>query len=81
MLISEATFSAEQEDLAFQYFHSTTKQAATLAKEGNVNQLIMTHISSRYQLTDYKDLLKEAREIFPDTVLANDFIIIKLVNR
>lgn len=73
VLIYEATFNAEQEDLAFQYFHSTTKQAATLAKEGNVKQLIMTHISSRYQQADYEDLLKEAQEIFRDTELANDF--------
>ncbi|MCG5102985.1 ribonuclease Z [Oceanobacillus alkalisoli] len=73
VLIYEATFKAEQEDLAFQYFHSTTKQAATLAKEGNVKQLIMTHISSRYQQEDDEDLLQEARVIFPDTELANDF--------
>ncbi|WP_164668694.1 ribonuclease Z [Virgibacillus doumboii] len=73
VLVHEATFGGEHEDLAHNYFHSTTKQAATLAKAGNVKRLVMTHISSRYQKEDYNMLLDEAKEIFPSTELANDF--------
>lgn len=73
VLIHEATFDHTKADLARQYFHSTTSQAATLAKEGNVKRLVLTHISSRYQKENNEYLLTEAREIFPNTELANDF--------
>lgn len=73
MLVHEATFDREKEELAQEYFHSTTEQAATLAKEGNVGSLILTHISSRYQEDDLEMLLSEARDIFPNTNLAYDF--------
>lgn len=73
VLVHEATFNHERQALAKQYFHSTTVQAAELAKESNVNRLILTHISSRYQNEDNKQLLQEARGIFPDTELANDY--------
>lgn len=78
LLIHEATFSHEHEKLAYDYFHSTTVQAAKLAKEGNVKRLILTHISSRYQMEDYKQLLQEAQEIFSETELAKDFYTITL---
>lgn len=73
VLVHEATFGKEKETLAHQYFHSTTTQAATLAKQSNVKRLVLTHISSRYQQEDNQELVTEAREIFPNTVLANDF--------
>lgn len=73
LLVHEATFKSDQEDLAHAYFHTTTKQAATLAKEADVKRLIMTHISSRFQQADEEELLKEAQEVFPNTELAYDF--------
>ncbi|OZU90035.1 ribonuclease Z [Virgibacillus indicus] len=73
VLVHEATFNHERQALAKQYFHSTTVQAAELAKASNVNRLILTHISSRYQKEDNQDLLREAKEIFSDTELANDY--------
>ncbi|HLS08558.1 ribonuclease Z [Lentibacillus sp.] len=73
VLVHEATFGHEKADLAKAYFHSTTKQAATLADESNVEKLVLTHISSRYQQSDDQKLLTEAREIFPKTELAHDF--------
>src|SRR5699024_3142144 len=73
VLIHEATFEHSAEDLAYKYFHSTTTQAAQLAKENNVKKLILTHISSRYQKEDLPRLLEEARSIFPNTEMANDF--------
>jgi len=73
MLVHEATFDGEKKTLANEYFHSTTTQAAALAKSGSVHSLILTHISSRYQKEDNDMLLAEAREVFPNTYLAQDF--------
>jgi ribonuclease Z len=73
VLVHEATFGQEKAQLAEQYFHSTTAQAAALAEKAAVGKLVLTHISSRYQKEDYGKLLKEAQTIFPDTVLADDF--------
>ncbi|WP_371068679.1 ribonuclease Z [Sediminibacillus sp. JSM 1682029] len=73
LLIHEATFKGDDEALAFDYFHSTTRQAARLAKAAAVDKLVMTHISSRYQADMLEQLLEEAREIFPNTALAQDF--------
>ncbi|MBP1969678.1 ribonuclease Z [Virgibacillus natechei] len=73
VLVHESTFANELETLANKYFHSTTKQAAMLAKESNSKKLVLTHISSRYQSEDNQMLLAEAREVFPNTELASDF--------
>ena len=72
ILIHEATFAADKRELAHDYFHSTTAEAATLAKTANVQQLILTHLSSRYQEEEEKLLLNEARAIFPNTDMAHD---------
>ncbi|SEG05801.1 ribonuclease Z [Paenibacillus sp. UNC499MF] len=73
VLVHEATFGAEREDLAEAYDHSTTEQAARTASDGGVGALIMTHISSRYQGEGADRLLEEARAIHPDSWLAEDF--------
>jgi ribonuclease Z len=73
VLIHEATFSKEEENLAFNYFHATTAQAATIANLAGVKNLILTHISSRYQSEEQElKLLREARAIFPETYIAKD---------
>ncbi|WP_077618711.1 ribonuclease Z [Bacillus sinesaloumensis] len=73
LLIHEATFSSNEADMAHNYFHSTTTQAAEIAKQAGVKSLIITHISSRYQGNDSKALLEEARQTFQNTYLAKDF--------
>ena len=78
ILVHEATFGADKKELSHKYFHSTTIEAATLAKESNVKKLMLTHISSRYQKEDYLPLLKEAQTIFPNTELAKDFYLVKI---
>lgn len=75
ILIHEATFSEEDEKLAYDYFHSTTKQAAKIALHCNARKLILTHISSRYQKEeDLGTLVKEAQAIFPSSFIASDFM-------
>jgi ribonuclease Z len=72
-LVHEATFSKGEEKLAHDYFHSTTHQAAEVAKLANCKQLCLTHISSRYDRNSWRDLVEEAKEIFPNTEIAEDF--------
>lgn len=73
LLIHEATFSNGEEELAYEYYHSTTTQAAQVATTARVKNLVLTHISSRYDRTDCLQLEKEAQAIFPNTTIAEDF--------
>ena len=79
LLIHEATFSQGQEGLAHEYFHSTTHQAATIAKNALAKKLCLTHISSRYDREASEELLKEAREVFLETEIAHDFKSIQIL--
>jgi ribonuclease Z len=72
-LVHEATFSKGEKGLAHDYFHSTTHQAAQTALSACVKQLCLTHVSSRYDREAAKELLSEARELFPATEIAEDF--------
>jgi len=80
LLIHETTFSQQEEDLAKRNFHSTTTIAAKIAKKAQVKKLIITHISPRYgssnnkPLVTEKELLAEAQSVFPQTILAEDFM-------
>ncbi|MCA0982834.1 ribonuclease Z [Halobacillus yeomjeoni] len=73
VLVHEATFASEETEMAHDYYHSTVQQAATLAKEAQVKQLVLNHISSRYQGDAIEKLEAEAKEIFKNTVIAYDF--------
>lgn len=68
-LVIEATYLAEDTELARQFGHLTAREAAQLACQSNVGQLYLTHISQRYSTTA---ILEEARAIFPATTVAND---------
>lgn len=72
VLVHEATFGAEDPQQAHDYYHSTTEQAANIALQANVKQMILTHISSRYQGEACKILLEEAKRVFPNTEIAAD---------
>ncbi|ENI8779194.1 ribonuclease Z [Listeria monocytogenes] len=75
VLVHEATFEGDKENLAGEYKHSTTLQAASLAKKANVKQLILTHISSRYDRDASKELLIEAQSVFENTEIAYDLAV------
>ncbi len=70
LLIHDSTFSTEYEKEAYLRKHSTAKMAAETAKKANVKQLILTHISPR--ISDVSVLEKEAKAIFPNTIVAFD---------
>lgn len=76
LLIHEATFIDEMEERANEDGHSTPSIAAKTAEAADVKQLILTHISARYK--DSNIILEQARKIFPNTELANDFLRVKL---
>lgn len=78
LLIHEATFQGSDQDLAHQYFHSSNIEAAQLAKQAAVKQLVLTHISARYQGESLTEFLQEACTIFEPTLLAEDFLTIKI---
>ena len=73
VLVHEATYEADKEKTARQHFHSTSKQAATVALEANVQQLYLTHISARYLGHQVSQLEQEARKVFPQTKVVKDF--------
>ena len=67
-LYHETTFLEDKEKLATTTKHSTAAQAASIAKQANVKQLIIGHYSGRYKsISGFK---KEAQEIFKNTLLA-----------
>ena len=67
-LYHEATYLKDKQEKATARFHSTTIQAAQLAKLANVKQLLIGHFSSTYEKIE--EFLVEAQEVFPDTKLA-----------
>ncbi len=73
VLIHEATFSKELESIAREKKHSTSTDAAKMAIKMSAKKLVLTHLSSRYQ-EDSELLLEEAKQIFPDTILAHDLM-------
>jgi ribonuclease Z len=76
LLYHEATFLADREDLAKKTKHATSKQAAQIAKDAEVGQLIIGHYSGRYK--DISLFQKEAKEIFENTELAEPGKIFKI---
>ena len=75
VMVHEATLDITMEAKANSRGHSSTRQAATLAREAGVGKLIITHVSSRYDDKGCQHLLRECRSIFPATELANDFTV------
>ncbi|MFK8061174.1 MAG: ribonuclease Z [Polaribacter sp.] len=76
LLYHEATFLADREDLAKKTKHSTSKQAAQIAKDANAKQLVIGHYSGRYK--DISIFKKEAQEIFDNTELAEPGIVFSI---
>lgn len=70
LLYHEATFGVGLEARARETMHTTTAQAAQLAKDADVKKLLLGHFSSRYHNSD--QLLFEAQQVFPDTIASVD---------
>ena len=72
LLVHEATYTSEYDEEARQYGHSTAAQAAQTAKDAEAARLLLTHFSTRY--ADATPLVEEARQIFPESLLAYDLM-------
>ena len=68
MIYHETTYLDNLRERAENRFHSTTKQAAALAKKAGVKKLLIGHFSSKYDTLE--EFEQEAREVFPNTDLA-----------
>jgi ribonuclease Z len=64
----ETTYLDNMRDRAAERFHSTTKEAATIAQKAMVKKLLIGHFSSKYSTLEA--FQQEAREVFPNTDLA-----------
>lgn len=76
LLYHEATFLHADEALARTYSHSTAAQAARIAKEAAVGQLVIGHFSARYK--DASLFEQEARTIFPNTRGGEDGMVLEV---
>src|SRR5260221_249843 len=70
LLVHEATFTVEEKERARETMHATAAEAAEVARLAEVRLLALTHVSSRYF---GPELAREARELFPETVVPRDF--------
>lgn len=69
LLIHEATCAHEL--IEDRKNHTSARQAAEIADEADVDQLVLTHISRRYR-NEADELLEEAREVFEETEMGED---------
>jgi ribonuclease Z len=70
VLVIEATFLDRDAAMARDYGHLTAAEAASFAAANNVKQLVLTHLSGRYQ---DEEILAEAAGVFPNARIAADF--------
>ena len=75
LLVHEATFCEDEAERARETEHSTALEAARVALDAGVRLLALTHLSSRYGGGDVE---REARTVFPDTVVPRDFDLIEI---
>ncbi len=77
ILICESNFGEDEKELAKKRKHLTSGQAAKIARESKSDKLIITHVGQRYS-SDSKIILNEAKKIFKNSVLVNDFDVVML---
>lgn len=77
VLYHESTYTAEQEDRAKIYYHSTARQAATIAAGAGVGTLLLGHYSARYN--DEQVLLEEAKAVFDHSILSQEGMVFDVV--
>ena len=77
LLIHEATFGEDEKDRAKETNHSTARDAAQVALAAKAKRLVLTHLSARYSISA-EELLKEAREVFKETIVAKDGLTVEI---
>ena len=75
VLLHEATFCEDERERARETAHTTAAEAAQIALRAEVGLLVLTHLSNRYF---GPEVAREAREIFPETVVPRDFDVVEI---
>lgn len=76
VLYHESTYTSEHTDRARTYYHSTSQEAATVAREAAAGKLLLGHYSARYPNED--TILSEAKAIFPNSFLTNEGMVFEV---
>jgi ribonuclease Z len=76
LLAIEATYTEDEKEVAAAFGHLTARQSAWLARESGARNLVLHHVSRRYA---NRQILDEATQIFPDTSVARDFDLFRLI--
>jgi ribonuclease Z len=71
LLVHEATFGEEEKERARETGHSTAQEAAQVALAAKAKRLVLSHLSARYS-SNADALLKEARQVFGEVMVARD---------
>ena len=77
LLVHEATFGEEEQDRAKETDHSTAREAGQVALAARVRRLVLTHLSARYSAAP-DVLLDEARQVFGETTVARDGLVLDI---
>jgi len=77
LLVHDATFGDEEQDRALETLHSTAREAARVAREAGVGQLVLTHLSTRYD-RDPSPLVRQAREEYAPVEVAHDGLVLEI---
>lgn len=72
-LYHESTYGEDNRQKAEKYNHSTAREAAMVARDAGVGQLLLGHYSSRYE--DERVLLREAQTVFPNSRLTDEMAV------
>jgi ribonuclease Z len=79
VLVFESTYSRDKQEKAIENGHSTAAEAATIAQKAEVDKLLLTHFSARYDETSV--LVKEASAIHYNVEAAEDLKVVKISYR
>ncbi len=80
LLYYETTFKNDLSEIAAEKLHTTSVQAATIAKKADAKKLIIGHFSARYEDDELLAFIDEAATVFPNTELALEGIVFKINN-
>lgn len=80
VLVHESTYGASDEEskMARAHAHSTSINAANVARKAQVGKLVLTHLSARYVGPLVKNLIQDVRKVFPNTYVARDLDVIEI---
>ena len=74
-VVCEAQYRHSDLELARRNFHATTTQVARMARRAEISRLILFHLSERYEVEEWREMLAECRQIFPHTSFPDHWVL------